>query len=85
MLGFLNPGGGIEAENPEPVYKELMIAKEFKDLRKKSNSFDQRERERERDRDRESEGNEYISCLTRKLQNKAGTSLYFLHGGFKEI
>ncbi|KAG5211853.1 hypothetical protein JEQ12_014282 [Ovis aries] len=42
-------GGGIQAESPKPVCKELMIAKESKDLRDESYSFYEREKQRERD------------------------------------
>lgn len=52
---LLYPVGGTEAENPKPVCKELMIAKECKDLRDESHLFAQRERHTER----VSECNEY--------------------------
>ena len=38
-------GRGIEAENPKPVCKELVTAKEATGLRDKSNSLNEREKE----------------------------------------
>lgn len=49
FLALFCPGGGIQAESPKPVCKELMIAKESKDLRDESYSFYERERKTERE------------------------------------
>ena len=49
FLALFCPGGGIQADSPKPVCKELMIAKESKDLRDESYSFYERERKTERE------------------------------------
>lgn len=83
---LLCPGRGIEAENPKPVWKELGLAKESRDLRDERNSFDEIEKEvGGRRREGRAGCKEYISCLTRKMQDTLSTPLPFLYGGLREI
>lgn len=76
MACFLYPGGIIEAENPRP---ELMMAKVSKERGRER----EKQTDRKAERQRETECNEYISCLTRKLQDSS-IPLPFLHGVLKE-
>lgn len=69
--------------------QELVFTKESRDLRDESHSLDEIGKE---PGDRVGGGvaertdcKEYISCLTRKLQNTLSTALPFLFGGLKEI